>query len=97
MIRTVPVDPASLRLIALAVEPKTDFETKSQKTTPTGIPVWTVSAYSLAEADSLRVSIAAATAPEVSPGQPIDFVELRAGAYVSGGRAAFYWNAEGIE
>lgn len=97
MIRTVAVDTAPLRLLGLTVEPKTDFVTKQQKKSADGTSVWTVTAYSVAEKDTLRVTIAAQSEPELIPGQPVSFVNLSVGTYADGqGRALFYWNAEAI-
>jgi len=95
MLRTITVNPEQLQLLSLSVEPKLDFETQQQKTGPDG-PVWTVSAVSLSEGETLKISVAAASKPELSPGAALEVRGLRAGAYVAAGRAAFYWTADSV-
>lgn len=94
------VDTSDMRLLALqGAEPKRDWESKTQRTTPDGTPLWVISAVAIGpNADVLKVTVPGASAPAIVPGSPVEFAGLKAGAYVSnGGREArFYYVADTV-
>lgn len=88
-------------VLFLNVKPKNAYGTSEQKINANGVPLWSVSVLATydggAEAITITVALLDISALEnLTPSTPLDVRGLRAGAFVKGKYAEFYYYADTV-
>lgn len=105
-LRSIPVDTARVRFLAIDVEPVADFNadgTRSgnQRADADGVPLWRVNTLAIVEGigggETTPVRVAADYRPTVQELAPVAFVNLQAKPWSQGDRSGVALVADGIE
>ncbi len=102
MIGAVKVDPATFKqAVVLAVQERTDFETKKQKATRDGVPLWRLQVAVTTwedRTDTIMVTVASPENPalETPPLTPCQFDGLQLGMMERDGKTTVWFSADAV-
>ncbi|ONH29130.1 hypothetical protein [Pseudofrankia asymbiotica] len=97
--REIPVDPAAIVAAVVMGEPEASMYQGEHRANRDGVPLWEVQvtvAVAGSGASTLRVKVAAASAPRLTLGQPVSVVGLKALAWEMGSRHGLAFSAAEI-
>jgi hypothetical protein len=94
----VPINTASLQaLVTEPPRPRLDYQTKTPKTDPNGVPLWQVRVVLVDGKDSAPVRISVPGEPQVSVMQPVRLVGLAVRVLEIRGETSTSWMVERLE
>jgi hypothetical protein len=102
MIGAVKVDPATFKQsVVLSVQERTDFESKKQKATKDGVPLWRVQCAVTTwedRTDTIMVTVASPESPAdlTPPLTPVRFDGLQLGMMERDGKTTIWFSAEAV-